>query len=223
MHVVTVVPRYAAGPEGRGAWAPTPTVLPALNDDEIRALGRPPMGELTGRLLRDLADLHAQIRAYGPAVPTFRFHGGSSIAADQALGILLGELVVHGNDIATALRRPWPIDPAHVELILQGVNPILPGWVDPAGAAGLSATFELRLRGQGTHVWSFADGRLVTARVGAPGAGVPDVHISGDPAYLLLLLYRRVPQWRGIATGKLLAWGRRPWLAFTLTSRFHKP
>jgi hypothetical protein len=30
----------------------------------------------------------------------FRFHGGELVPADAALGILLGELVVHGWDIA---------------------------------------------------------------------------------------------------------------------------
>jgi hypothetical protein len=29
-------------------------------------------------------------------------------------------------------------------------------------------------------------------------------------------------QWKLIATGRLAAWGR-PWLAFTLRSRFHNP
>ena len=53
--------------------------------------------------------------------------------------------------------------------------------------------------------------------------GAIDVHISGDPAALLLVFYGREPQWRHIATGRMLAWGCKPWLALTLTSRFHKP
>jgi hypothetical protein len=36
-------------------------------------------------------------------------------------------------------------------------------------------------------------------------------------------LYARESQWKQIATGRMLAWGRKPWLALTLTSRFHKP
>jgi hypothetical protein len=30
-----------------------------------------------------------------------------------------------------ALRQPWPIDPGHVALIMDGLAPIVPGWVDP--------------------------------------------------------------------------------------------
>jgi hypothetical protein len=44
-----------------------------------------------------------------------------------------------------------------------------------------------------------------------------------DPAAFLLVCYRREPQWKHIATGRMLAWGRRPWLAPTLVSRFHAP
>jgi hypothetical protein len=53
--------------------------------------------------------------------------------------------------------------------------------------------------------------------------GRPDVSISADPAALLLVLYKRRSQWPAIARGKLLAWGRRPWLAFSLAGRFHQP
>jgi hypothetical protein len=43
------------------------------------------------------------VEGYGSAPPWFRFHGGEPVPADLALGILLGELVVHGWDIAQAL------------------------------------------------------------------------------------------------------------------------
>ena len=218
-HVATVVPRYAAGPEGRGTWVAHPRDLSALNQDEIQALEATDMAELAATVGRDLAGLADQVRAYGERPPSFRFHGGEQVPADAALGILLGELVVHGWDIARAAGRPWPIDPADVELIVEGVEAVLPGWVDHDRARALTATYELRLRGQGTHVWSFHDGRL---EVGA-ATHRPDVRISADPVALLLVLYKRRSQWPAVARGRLLAWGRRPWLAFSLASRFHQP
>lgn len=219
-HLATVVVRYADGPEGRGTWTSTPLDLPALNHDQIQALGAATAGDLAASLRRDLAELQAQIRGYGSSLPRFRFHGGEPVRADIALGLLLGELVVHGHDVARALRRPWPIDPGHAALIIEGLNPILPGWVRPQRIEGFTASFELRLRGQATHLWVFRDGRL---QVNPPHPGAVDVHISGDPAALLLVFYAREPQWKHIATGQMLAWGRKPWLALTLTSRFCKP
>lgn len=219
-HVATVTVRYCDGPEGRGVWTPTPDGVAGLNDEQIAALGTASAGELAARMQRDLAALRAQIEGYGDQMPTFRFHGGEQIRADIALGILLGELVVHGHDVARALGRPWPIDPGYVAVIVEGLSPVLPGWVRPGRIQGLTASFDVRLRGQASHVWAFRDGRL---HVNPPRAGRIDVHISGDPAAMLLYIYAREPQWKLITTGRLAAWGRRPWLAFTLRSRFHTP
>lgn len=218
-HVVTGTRRFVDRPEGRGTWVADPRDLGALNDAQIEALAGLDVRELAARLRGDLTALAAQVRAYGGAPPSFTFHGGVEVAADVALGILLGELVVHGWDIARVTGHPWPIDGGDVELILEGVEAILPGWVDRDAAGGLTATFEVRLRGGGTHVWSFRGGRLEVA----PAGRRPDVRISTDPVALLLVFYRRQSQWRHIARGRMLAWGRRPWLAFTLAGRFHKP
>jgi uncharacterized protein (TIGR03083 family) len=217
-HVVTTARRYGEGPEGRGTWVANPRELGALNDAENQTLAGLDMPELTARLRRDLAALAAQVRAYGTAPPSFRFHGGQPVAADVALGIQLGELVVHGWDIARAVGRPWPIEPGDVELILDGVEPILPGWVDRDRAGSLTATFEIRLRGGTTRRWSLGNGRLTTSTTNRP-----DVTISADPVALLLVFYRRQSQWSHILRGRMLAWGRRPWLAFTLANRFLPP
>ena len=218
-HVVSVARRYIDGPEGRGTWVPDPRDLAALNDTQIGALADLDMAELAARLRRDLTALATQLRTYGSAPPSFTFHGGEPVAADVALGILLGELVVHGWDIASAVAHPWPIDPGDVELILDGVEPILPGWVDTERAGNLTATFEIRLRGGTTRRWSFENGRLDTTST----TSRPDVTISADPVALLLVFYRRQSQWSHILRGHMLAWGRRPWLAFTLATRFHPP
>jgi 2-polyprenyl-6-hydroxyphenyl methylase/3-demethylubiquinone-9 3-methyltransferase len=63
-HVVTVVTRYADGPQGRGAWVADPRDLPALNQAQIDALGPLPPG---------------RARRTAPARP------GRGVRADQGL------------------------------------------------------------------------------------------------------------------------------------------
>lgn len=218
-HVATVVPRYAAGPEGGGDWVDDPSDLPAMNGRLLDELGPEHVGELLARIRSDVRSLAEQVRSYGDAVPSFAFNGGETVAADDALGILAGEFLVHGRDIAVAGGRDWRLSTEDVRLVLDGIEPVLPGFVAPA-AAGHTATYDIRLRGDGARRWRFDAGRLDCS----PDAETSvDCHLSGVPADLLLVMYGRVPPWRPALTGKVVAWGRRPWLALVLPGRFHNP
>jgi uncharacterized protein (TIGR03083 family) len=219
-HLVTVTPRYEAGPQGGGDWVDTPAQLPALNAQQMQRVATREVDELAAQLLAALRSLRTTIDSFGDPAPTFHFHGGEVVDANAALGILLGELIVHGYDIASSVGSPWPIVASHVSIVVDGINPILPGWLDVRRSAGHNATYELRLRGQATHVYAFSDGIL---QVNPPEPPPIDVHISGDPAATLLVIYKRRSRWPSILTGKLLAWGRRPWLALTFGSRIHRP
>jgi hypothetical protein len=160
------------------------------------------------------------INGFGDEQPVYRFHGGQTVSADVALGILLGEFIVHGHDIAGALRRDWPIEPAHVELVMRGLTPVLPGWLDPSRSRGHTGRYEVRLRGQGAHRFAFDNGSL---RMNPPGPFRPDVVISADAPTFVLVVYKRIRQWPAILTGRLAAYGRRPWLAPGFAGRFHQP
>jgi hypothetical protein len=223
-HVATVAPRYGQGARHDGDWVADVSDLAELNARQLVALQAivevEDVHAVADHLRSSLAELERLITTFGDEQPRFRFHGGELIAATTALGILLAELVVHGHDIAEALQHPWPIEPAHVELIMQGLAPILPGWLDIRRVRRHTARYEVRLRGQGVHRFAFDDGRL---RVDPPEAMRPDVVISADPAALLLVIYKRTSQWPAILTTRLTARGRRPWLALSFAGRFHRP
>ena len=218
-HVVTVTPRYTAGARQTGRWVDAAPHLAAMNDEEIAATGSLDVTALADRLRAELAELFAEVSTFGPQAPEFAFHGGATVAADTALGILLGEFEIHGRDIARALGHPWAIEPAHARLILDGIAAVMPGWVNPATAAGHTATYELRIRGGTTHLWAFRDGQFSAA----DELRQPDVVLSADPVACLLVFYRRRSQWPELLRGQILAWGRRPWLALSFVNRFYQP
>lgn len=212
--------RYRDLALGGGDWPASSADLPAFNAEQVRRLPSRRLVELATLLWDGLHALLATIEGFGDEPPLMNFDGNQRVRADLALGTLIGEFVVHGHDIARALGRPWPIRPELAPLILRGQHQVLPGWVDPDRARGHTATYEFRLRGQEHFILAFHDGELT---VGPPNPGPIDVHISAEPVTALLLTYGRIEPWRAVATGRLAAWGRRPWLAAGLTRRFRPP
>ncbi|WP_221318599.1 maleylpyruvate isomerase N-terminal domain-containing protein [Mycobacterium sp. AZCC_0083] len=140
---------------------------------------------------------------------------------DCLTALALGELTVHGYDIATGTGRAWPISAEHAKLIVGTVCPqMLPLAVRPEAARGTSLTYEVRLRSDGPrYVISVADG---TAEVRAVGGPV-DCVISADPVTLLLVVYGRMSLGRALLSGGILSWGRRPWLGLRLKKMFFNP
>ncbi len=142
---------------------------------------------------------------------------GVVVRTSTMLGIELGEVLVHGYDIARAAGLPWPIDRRHAAVALASLLPMYPFVVDHAEAEGFTASFDLRMRGNGAAVLVFENGTL---GIEGPSPRKFDFHLSVDPAAYLLLAYERIPMWKPIAQGKMLAWGRRPWLAARLQDLF---
>ena len=139
---------------------------------------------------------------------------------------LLNETIVHGYDIARMIGQRWRIEPSHAALVLEGfIVPVIRAvdpraFVNPDKASGLRATYDVRFRGAGRHLFVFNDGALTVER---PSSRKVDCHISADPVALLLVTWARKSQWGPIATGKLVAWGRKPWLGFRFRSLLRIP
>ena len=146
---------------------------------------------------------------------------GRTRTPDCLTALALGELTVHGYDIATGTGRPWPISAEHAKLIVGTVCPEMwPLVVRPEAARGAPMTYEVRLRGDGPrYVIRVSDG---TAEVRAAGGPV-DCVISADPATFLLVVYGRMPLGRALLRGGMLAWGRRPWLGLRFKDLFFNP
>jgi uncharacterized protein (TIGR03083 family) len=194
-----------------GQVTPDATIdLAERNLDRIGQVGErelPALADLlvaeTRRFLEQTADL--------PADRPVPFYGGTTLELAAAHGILLGEYLVHGLDLARSAGRPWPIDPAHARLVIAAASALLPRYLDPAAAGGVRVGYEVRVRGGPRFTLRVADG---AATVEPGSAGPVDCHISADPVAFLEVAYGRRSQWQPVLRGQMTAWGRRPWRAF---------
>ena len=121
---------------------------------------------------------------------------------------MLGELLLHGWDIARATGARPTIARREALLVIDGIVALIPNYVDPEKTRGLHVTYELRLRGGRRYIVDIENG---TAQIDPPNAQV-DCWISADPAAFLLVGYGRVSQWGQALRGRMLSGGRKPWL-----------
>lgn len=142
------------------------------------------------------------------------------VRACDAAGIVLGEYLVHGLDLASTNDEPWPIQRAEALSAIGSVVAVLPEFVNHEAVAGVDATIELRLRGRTPLAITVAHG---TAAFHEGPAERPDLTVSADPVAYLLVGYGRSGTLRPVLTGKILAWGRRPWLAARFPKFFLQP
>jgi len=151
---------------------------------------------------------------------------GSALPPSSFACHMLNESLVHGFDVARSQGLPWRIDPAYAGMAILGflfpalsvVDPRFP--VRQEKAAGVHASFDIRVRGAGSVHMLLQDGALT---ITPPGPRRVDCHLSGEATTLFLLIWGRTGQWRGVLTGRLLSWGRRPWLAARLPSMLRNP
>jgi hypothetical protein len=151
---------------------------------------------------------------------------GSTVRLSTLTGHLLNETIVHGYDIARAARCRWQIEPARAAMVLSGfIIPVIRALdprelVDADKAAGLQAVYDLHIRGGNCYHFLFEEGVL---RIEEPSSRRVDCHISAEPVAFLMVVWGRRSQWSAIVRGKLVAWGRRPWLGPRLRLLLRNP
>jgi uncharacterized protein (TIGR03083 family) len=147
------------------------------------------------------------------------WHAGLTLPISTVVRLALGEVLVHGHDIGSASGSTWALPVEEARTVLDGIIELAPHYVDEGGARGFSARYELRIRGGLQAALIFEDGLLTLDRP----EGHADCKISADPVAFLLVSYGRIAVWGPMLRGKLVAWGRKPWLGLKLPSLLRNP
>lgn len=207
----------AAGQE-RGYGDGTPQSLAAANERalaEFDERGADPLAEM----------IVAQAAAFLKAVDQHAIEGTvvtplGPMSRAELGSYLLAHMLGHGYDLARALGRPHMIDRGRVELTLPFLITAMPRVVDTAAAAGLTARYTIRLWGAARFGVTLTDGAVA---VSAQPSSRPDCTILTEPVTFLLMALGRCDPWGAIARGRVLAWGRKPWLAPRFPTLFTAP
>ncbi|MFD9599675.1 maleylpyruvate isomerase family mycothiol-dependent enzyme [Streptomyces sp. NPDC056708] len=133
---------------------------------------------------------------------------------------LLTHMLGHGYDLARALGRPHMLDRTRVELSLPFLITAMPRVTDAAATARLTARYTIRLWGGARFGVTFTEG-VVSVTPQPPTR--PDCTILIEPVTFLLMALGRCNPWGAMARGRVLAWGRKPWLAPRFPELFKAP
>ncbi|MER7722975.1 maleylpyruvate isomerase family mycothiol-dependent enzyme [Streptomyces sp. NPDC096323] len=133
---------------------------------------------------------------------------------------LLTHMLGHGYDLARALKRPHMVDPPRARLTLPFLVQAMPRVTDATATAGLNARYAVRLWGGGRLGVTFTDG---TPAVGHEVPDRPDCTISLEPVTFLLMSLGRTSPVGAMARGRVVAWGRKPWIGPRFPTYFRAP
>ncbi|MGH2754244.1 MAG: hypothetical protein ACRDLB_07390 [Actinomycetota bacterium] len=148
---------------------------------------------------------------------TFNWHGDLKVPGYTLACILINEAIIHGRDVAGTAGRPWRIDPDHARHAIRGLLPVLPHFLRKDTVATMDVVYELRVRGSTPVFITIQGGTMSFTR---PEGRPVDCRISVDAVDYLLIGYGRKQQLGPILTGKVVAYGRKPWLGLKFGKLF---
>ncbi|MGI5403934.1 maleylpyruvate isomerase family mycothiol-dependent enzyme [Streptomyces sp. CA-135486] len=196
----------------------TPQSLAAANERALAKFGERGADPLAA-MIASQADAYLKAMDQGTAEQTVLTPLGPMSRVELG-SYLLTHMLGHGYDLARAVGRPHMIDAARVELTLPFMITTMPRVTNAAATAGLTARYRVRMRGGTGFGVRFTDGAVA---VSSESPSRPDCTILTEPVTFLLMALGRCEPWSAIARGRVLAWGRKPWLAPRFPTLFTAP
>ncbi|WP_406515799.1 maleylpyruvate isomerase family mycothiol-dependent enzyme [Streptomyces sp. NBC_00873] len=193
----------------------TPQSLAAANERALAGFEERGADPLAAMIVAQAAAFLRAAERRAPDEPVETPLGSMDLAA---LGsYLLTHMLGHGYDLARALGRPHMLDRIRVELSMPFMLTVMPRVV---ATAGLTARYTIRLRGGSSFGVAVTDGAVAVSR---EPLRRPDCTISIEPVTFLLIALGRCDPWGAMARGRVLTWGRKPWLAPRFPALFTAP
>jgi uncharacterized protein (TIGR03083 family) len=205
-------------------------VMAGVTVEDVHGLNDQVMSHFTERdparltqALREHVDLMMAVAQDRDPAETFSWLGGARLPLAGMFAHMVNELLIHGNDIASAVKAPWAMPPKDAALFFDlfyvGLASGDSGRLLTESKRPLKRRIAVEFRSGYTNPVTFVvrDGTLTSEPIG-PGA---DARVRFDPATLNMMMFGRISRLQAVLTGKLVITGRRPWLmpAFLRTVR----
>ncbi len=193
-----------------------------LNDQVMSSFTERDTGRLTG-MLRDQVDLMLTASQSHDRAETFSWLGAARLPLAGMFAHMVNELLIHGDDIARAVKVPWAVPPEdaalffglfYVSLVNGDYGRLLDGSKRP-----LKRRIAVEFRSRYTVPVTFVvrNGKVTSE----PASLGVEAKVRFDPATLNMMMFGRISKSRAVMTRKVVIGGRRPWLmpAFLRTVR----
>ncbi|HVL51659.1 MAG TPA: DinB family protein [Actinomycetota bacterium] len=201
----------------------------AYGDGTRQGLARTNMETLVGYRERNGAVLAERIESAvdafcreAAALPAGTVRNGplGPMPVETFTAYLLTHLMMHGEAMARALRKPTILDRGSVIGGLPFVYFVFEHFLDQDAVRNFTAAYAVHMRGGPRFYVTFDDGLV---RITDEPVRRVDCHISADPVAFFRVGIRLVEQWGPIARFQLTTWGPKPWLAFKFAGTFLPP
>ena len=213
---------YLAIARGEGSAVTSTAGIAGMNEAYVNAHRERDLPVLAARIDEGHAEFQEAMRRLTPQTE-LTWHARIVLPATTMAAIVLGEVLIHGHDVAQASGQAWSIDAESARMAIMGLVPLLPHYVDRDATADVQARVLLSLRGprraHNQFVFVVDRGSLTVEEL---DDGV-DCRISADPSAFMLVSYGRLSPLRPALTGKIVAYGRKPWLGLKLSGWLTNP
>jgi uncharacterized damage-inducible protein DinB len=220
-HVLTIAHRYREHALGRGyRHAANPRDIAVLNQTELEA-AMAPVPELADQIQALAREMDSFFDANTDDRPTIPFHAFGVMSGTTAQTNWLGELLLHGQDVARAVKAPWQLPERDMLLVLRGGTEMVPLYLRPGVSADTDVCVAFQIPEARPYLIHIHDGTAEMCERRPDDR--PDAVLRLPASTLTQLLYQRIGPLSAVRRGLRLVGGRRPWVALKVVSYFERP